>query len=230
MGFFTMPTLAALLLFLTTPTPVPAQDDVDPVVARFVATARQGVGLQVNGLMRVTGVRGEGRTLILVLELAAEAPELLEPPHVASMIATSICADANGAAFFGGGRALQVQVSGPRRPAQSVTIDRCPGPVGEGLTAAAFAAGLQTFVGLRDGDMTIAAVRAEGNMMIVTLAYPADSRVGAASNSEGFVQGFCARPEVGPAFFGRELILRVDTRIGDGEPMPGPAVTACPAR
>ena len=95
--------------------------------------------------------------------------------------------------FFSDGRVLRVEVARAGRAEGSATIDRCPGPAGQGLNAATFAAGMQSMVGVETNGMTIAAVRAEGNAVIVTLAFPAGVPVPDAT--QGFLEGFCQHPE-----------------------------------
>ena len=222
---------AVLLLYMSAPTAAVAQDDVDPIVARFAGHIRETIGRQIAGQMQITGVRGEGRTLILSVEMAAGASELIGPVQVASIMATHICAVPRaGNIFFGDGRALRVEVVRAGRGQGSATVDRCTGPVGEGLTAAAVATAMQSLVGREDNLMRIVAIRGEGNILIVTLALPTGRHGSAAALSDVMVQGFCGSADFRTGFFGRGLVLRVDTMSDDDAPVPGPAVTACPAQ
>lgn len=221
--------LAALLL-LFAPAPAAVLEDVDPVIARVAAGAQEMVGTTISGLMRITGMRGEGRALVLTIEMAEHAPALFGPQQVAAMTAMGMCSVAGMDNFFRDGRVLLVQVARTGRAEQSVTIDHCSGPAGEGLTAAVFAAGMQALVGVEDDEMTVTAVRAEGDMLIVTLAPRPGRPATVASIAASFARGFCRRPEVGSIFFGRGLILRADMATGGGDPVPGPVVSACPAQ
>jgi hypothetical protein len=196
-----MLSLAALLLFyMSAPTPVPAQEDVDPMIVRVAGDFRETIGTPPVTQMRVTGARGEGRTLILNVDLLDGSSALFRAPQVASSIAIGICAVSRTGNFFGRGRVLRVEVTRVGRAEGSATVDRCPGPAGQGLTAATFAGGMQSMVGTEVSGMTIAAVRAEGNATIVTLAFPAGTPV--TDSSQAFLEGFCRRPEELAVFFG----------------------------
>ncbi|HYI49283.1 MAG TPA: hypothetical protein VEX35_12550 [Allosphingosinicella sp.] len=196
------------------------------MIAHVAAGFRERIGRPPVAQMRVTGARGEGRTLILNVDLIEGSPETIRTPLVASSMAIGICAAPRTGNFFSQGRVLRVEVTRAGRAEGSTTVDRCPGPAGQGLTAATFAAGMQSFVGFEESGMTIAAIRPEGNAVIVTLAFPAGASVTDAT--QDFLQGFCQRPADLAPFFGSGLILRVDTKIGERDPLPGPPVTACP--
>lgn len=224
-----MPGLAAFLLLAASAlTPATARNDIDPVVARLAAEIEAQAGLPPAGQIRITGARGERRTLILSIDLRADTSDLFRPPQVASSIAAGLCAVPGRRNFFSDGRVLRVEVTRAGRAEGSGTVDRCPGPVGQGLSAATFAASMQVMVGVETHGMTIAAVRAEGNAVIVTLAFPAGAVLTDAT--QAFMEGFCEHPEELGVFFGNGVVLRVETRIGDRDPVAGPLVTACPAR
>jgi hypothetical protein len=224
-----MLSLAALLLLsMSAPTPVAARGDVDPMVAFLADTFRAVIGGPPVGQMRIIGVRGEDRILILNIDLSAEASALFRPPQVAMAAATGICSMPRTGNFFGDGRALRVEVTRVGRAEGSATVDRCPGPAGQGLTAAAFAGALQSMVGVEENGATVAAIRAEGNAVVVTMAFPAGTPDNGPSQS--FVLAFCRHPEDLRGFFGSGLTFRVDTKIGERDPVPGRAITACPPR
>jgi hypothetical protein len=224
-----MPHLAVLLLLsLSSPATAPARGDVDPVIARVVA-GLQAVEGQAGDAMRVTGARGEGRTLILDIELAATMPEQIRPQMVAAMTAAALCSEERSAAFFGDGRVLRVAVVRAGRPLGSATIDRCPGPIGEGLSAGTYASGMQSIVGMETGGMKVVSIRAEGNSLVVTVDVVSGPMGGAAAATT-FVADFCRRPEVQAAFFDRGLRLRVDTTVRGRDRLTGAPIASCPGR
>jgi hypothetical protein len=218
---------ALLLLHMSAPAAAAARDDVDPMVAFLVGTFREAIGGPSVGNMRIIGVRGEGRMLILTVDLPADASELFGPPQVAMATASGICSIPSTGDFFGDGRAVRVEVTRVGRAEGSATVDRCPGPAGQGLTADAFAGALQSIVGVSEAGATVAAVRAEGDAVVVTMALPAGARD--TGETRSFVQDLCRRPQDMAGFFRRGLSFRVDIKIGDREPVPGPPITACPA-
>jgi hypothetical protein len=112
---------------------------------------------------------------------------------------------------------------------ETVTVDHCPPGSGQGLTATTFATGMQSLVGLREDNMTITAIRAEGDLMIVTLAVPAGTESSASSLGEVFLQSFCQSREVQTVFFQNGLGLRVELIVGGAPPTSSPRYTACPA-
>ncbi|MEA3012358.1 MAG: hypothetical protein QOD42_903 [Sphingomonadales bacterium] len=110
-----------------------------------------------------------------------------------------------------------------------MTVDRCPGPIGEGLSAGTFASGMQSIVGLETNGVRIDSIRAERNSLIVALDVVSGPTGGAAAEAN-FVEGFCFRPDVQAAFFGRGLTLRVDTVVRGRDRRTGRPIATCPGR
>lgn len=205
-----------------------AQGDVDPLVAQAAANLRASPGQAAGGRIVVTGARGEGRTLILDIDVSAEPSGLIGAQQVVSIHAAVMCADRRSAGFFSDGRVIRVDVVRNGRSLGSATADRCPGAIGEGLSAATFAAALQSFVGVEEGGIRITSVRAEGNSLIITVdvVSGAIDRAAAAAN---FVVGFC-RGDAETSFFGRGLTLRVDATVRGRDLLTGTPLTSCPER
>jgi hypothetical protein len=221
--------LMLLALCATMPTAAVAQGDVDPVVDLTAAASQGMVGQQLATGVRVTRVRGERRTLVIHVDLGASAPAGFGAAHAASGILGGMCTERGAAALFSEGRTLRVQLTRNGRPAGAATVDRCPASAGLGLTAAAFADSMQSTVGLREGDMTISAVRAEGNMLILTASYPRGRGRSAASLGAEFRDSFCREPNMVRGFFGNGLVLRVDVVTGGGRPVSSPLYGSCPS-
>jgi hypothetical protein len=220
--------LVALLLALAAPFAPPQSDD--PVIAAAAAAGQRLVGQGSPGLMRITALRGEGRTLIMEIALTAEVPAALGPTQIGHFATAGMCSETSADMFFSEGRTLQIRVTRPGAAVELVTIDRCPGPAGQAINAETFAAGMQGFVGYEDGEMRITSIRGEGNLMIVTVTQPNPAATSARSLGEAFLGGFCERAEVQQVFFGAGLQLRLDRVNGDAAPEQSPVYTACPPR
>jgi hypothetical protein len=214
----------AFLLALAVPAGTAMQADADPLITRLAADLQAAAG-QRMGTMLLRSARGEARTLVMELEMTDETPALIGPAQVASLTAANICSRPQGGIFFSNGRGLRVDLIRAGRAVGSARTDRCPGPIGEGMSAATFAAGLQSFVGMEADGIRISGVRAEGRAVIFTIDTSAALRDGVPDN---FVLGFCLRPEVKDIFFANGLVLRVDTTVGGADLRAGPPVTACP--
>jgi hypothetical protein len=202
---------------------------VDPLVAQLATNMRGAMGRMAASPMPITGTRGEGRTLILDIALPATTVEVIGPPQVASVYAAAICAEPGGGLFFRDGRVLRVDVVRTGRAIGSATVDRCPGPSGEGFSAGTFASSLQSFVGMEDGGVRFVSVRAEGNSLIVTQDV-VSGPTGAAAATANFVASFCGGSNIQTIFFDRGLTLRVDTTVRGRDLLTGTPITACPAR
>ena len=225
-----MSRLATFLACLFVPAMAVAQDAVDPWVARAAANyraVREHVG---DRTMRISDARGEGRTLILDIELLPTAAAMIEPPNVLSIYSASICADANAARFFTEGRMLRVNVVRDGRPLGTAATDRCPGAIGEGLSAATFAGALQSFVGRDEDGVRIIAVRAEGATLIVALDVLPGTTITTEAAAGHFLTGFCSRSDTNSIFFDRGLTLRIDTSMNGRTPRTGTPIRRCPQR
>lgn len=209
-----------------------AQTATDPVVENFVAMARPRVGASPGpGEPRLLGVRGEGRTMIWQVEMFDDLDGALGPPEIAGIIAGAFCLDPEAATFFGEGRALRVEVSHAGRSTGAASVDHCPGPSGQGLNAVSLAAMMQTMVGHPiEGNVRVAAFRADGEILVATLDGPAGWRANGAGEAVTgrFVRDFC---QEGPReYFNGANRFRVDTLEGGNNAVPGRVQTACPGR
>lgn len=216
-------------LFLSAPAIAAAQGDVDPLVERAVANMRAAIGRTVASAFRLIAARGEGRTLILDIELTVDTPELIGAPQVADMVAAAICSEPGVPPFFSDGRRLRVDVVRAGRAPGSMIVDHCPGPVGEGLSVGTFASGMQSIVGMETGGVRIVFIRPEGNSLIVSLDL-VSGPIDAAAAEADFVAGFCFRTDVQTAFFDRGLTLRVDTAVRGRDRRTGTLIASCPGR
>lgn len=219
---------ALLVLCLTAPAAAAAQNNVDPMVARAVAYFQTRLNQNDSRTTRIRSVRGEGRALILDIELLPEAAAMYGPPNVLSMLAAIICSDMNSARFFGEGRTLRVDVIREGRALGSATTDRCPGAVGQGMSAATFAAALQSFVGTVDAGVRIAAIRAEGTVVIISLDVLAGTGVTTEAAVANFMGGYCARPNPNRSFFDRGLTMRFETTVAGQGPAIVQSFARCP--
>lgn len=222
--------LAFLALLLAVPAAAAAQDGVDPLVARAVASYRAARDRDSASRIRVRDARGEGRTLILDVELLPGASTMLEPANVLPIFSGSICADAEAARFFGEGRAMRVNLVREGRRLGSATTDRCPGAIGQGLSAATFAGVLQSFVGTVDRGVRITAVRAEGATLTLSLDVLPGTDITAEAAAGNFIRGFCSRSDTDSIFFDRGLTLRIETTLSGRSPPTAQSLARCPAR
>lgn len=221
-----------LMLLSAAPTAASAQGEVDPVTARLAERLQVLVGQDRGPAMRITGVRGEGRSVVLDVQLTPDANAAIGPTQVASALTASFCSEPGaGEQLFGDGRNLRFQVTRGGRTAAPVTTDRCPPHSGEGITAASFAAGIQSIVGVDMGGGTrISGVRSEGNTVIMTVSFPAAPAAAAPGLADGFLGGFCRHPQVQDVFFAAHLTLRIDIKLGRRAPLVGRTVSSCPGR
>jgi hypothetical protein len=218
---------AALLTCLLTPAAAVAQDTADPMVAQVAASLEPQVGRDISRTMHLTAVRAEGQSLILDIDLTPDSASLIGPPQVAAILAMGICADAQGAIYFEHGRGLRVAVTKAGRALGTAAIDHCPGPIGQGMTPTTFAGAMQSMVGLGDNGVRIAAVRAEGDTLIVTIDLPART-MSEEEIRETAARGICRRPQVQTSYFGHGFKVRVDTTVQGRALHTGPLITECP--
>jgi hypothetical protein len=202
---------------------------VDPVVAAMAKSFRLA---QRSSDVRLRGSRGEGRTLILEVEMSSDVPAVVGVRDIAPGFAQAICANPRTAHFFTEGRTLRVDLSVRGRAPTSAVIDRCTGPTGQGITIENYVRMYRAFVGRDLGDgARITAARAEGQTLVLDLDGPAGWRSGLtpAAIAQEFLEGFC---ESGTrnSFFAGGRTLRVDTTEGGRDPRQGQLITACPAR
>lgn len=95
------------------------------------------------------------------------------------------------------------------------------------LTAQEFAGRLQPMVGkpLGDTNITVFAVRAEGNVAILTLNSP-DWQNERANVTEVFTRTFCGDDENSPFF--SKMQMRIDTLLNGKDLVTGEVVEKCP--
>ncbi|HEV7658945.1 MAG TPA: hypothetical protein VGO55_03780 [Allosphingosinicella sp.] len=221
---------ALLLLYMSAPTPAAGPGDVDPMVAdvaRHVQSTSAG-----TGDVRRIAARGEGRTLVWQAEIAPDMVGAIRPDDLAAVIANGICAGLAGPAFFTEGRTLRVEMRPPGGAFSSATADHCSVPAGRRFSAARFASIMQPLVGREVDGVTIASIRAEGDLVILVLDGGVGWRRGiTAEMMEGVLLGnFCDPAAANHGFFNGTRRMRVDTLEGGREPIQGQPIASCPAR
>jgi hypothetical protein len=92
-----------------------------------------------------------------------------------------------------------------------------------------FAQELQAQVGRRFGPLTLRAVRAEENELVVTLDGAAGWRAGMPSSTLTalVVSGFCSRP-LAASYFVEGRTMRIDSLEAGAQPVRGASATRCP--
>jgi hypothetical protein len=204
------------------------RERVDPVVAemaRGMERVRPATGF------RIVSARGEDRTLILQIATDAETAQAWDASGIAHMFAAVICAAPRGGNFFAEGRTLRVEISTAGRAATNATVNRCSGPVGQGLTIDTMVEMLRPMVGRDLGDgAKITSVRAEGQTLVMVM----DGRPGwRAGLDQATLNGVllddpCSRPG-GFRLFDGTRSLRIDTTEGGRNLTRGEAIRHCPA-
>jgi hypothetical protein len=223
--------LAALVAFVAlVPAPAGAQGGVDPATAAIVERLQGLAGMVRGDALRFTRVRGEGRTIVIELEILPSAPDMVQSPMVPGPIVASLCAEpAAPQLLFADGRTLRLEVSRSGRTT-SFAYESCPAHAGEGITAAVVANSMQGLIGMPIEDgITIGAVRAQGETVVLTFDAPGPVRDGPGI-ALAFVLGFCQRPESQPQFFDIGLSMRIDIVPMGTAPAPGRLFTTCPGR
>lgn len=217
-----------LVLCLTVPAAAAAQGNVDPIVARAVAYFQARLNQNLTRTERIRGVRSERRALILDIELLPEAPAMYRPENVLSVLAANICSATNSARFFGEGRTLRVDVVRDGRPLGTATTDRCPGAIGQGRSAATFAAAMQSFVGTEVSGVRFVAITAEEHAVVIALDILAGTEATADEAATSLFGGFCTTPDLNRTFFGRGLTLRIETTMAGVGPPAVQSFNRCP--
>lgn len=212
------------------------QQQSDPVLERVLANIRSMNGRRFEGGITVSGGRIEGRTLIVVVDVPAEARQAFTPAQFTALLARGICAAQGGSSFFAEGRSIRLDAANAGPGWTGASIDHCPTPAETGLDAAGglstatFARGMQQLVGRQMGPLTIASVAAEGNVLVVTLDGQAGWRGDTSSSgiNAAFLSGYCRNPDAA-IYFSAGRTMRVDTMENGQNRIQGQPIDRCPA-
>lgn len=199
---------------------------VDPVVAE---AARVWRSVPTRSDFRIVSARGEGRTLILQVEIPSDVSQVLDARAIAQMF--SVCPTPREANFFSEGRALRVELSRAGHATTSATVSRCSGPVGNGVNIDTFVQMLRPMVGRDLGEgARVTSVRAEGQTLVLVFDGPRGWREGLdqAAIAWGFLEQSCSQAR-GFALFDGTRSLRIDTTEGGSNLIPGQLIRRCPA-
>ena len=183
-----------------------------------------------RGDVRNVVVVGEGRTLVLRAEIAPDIASYVDARLYAHALATGICVDPRGASFFNHGRTVRVELTPAGGRPTIASVDRCPGPVGTGLTTEALASAMQPTVGRDMDGVAVVSIRAEGETVVIVMDGVAGWREGTTTEmlNGAFLSNFCDLRTGNNPYFNGTQAVRIDTREAGRGLIRGNPITTCP--
>jgi hypothetical protein len=206
----------------------PALAQTDPMLDRIVANARAHLGVANESGWTVNDARADGRRLVLTVTPSADAQNMFTPGDLAELLAVGFC-QSTGGAFFSEGRSLRIAFSGAGASAAGADFAACPATTISDLMLRGTARVTRRMIGVRLGEVSLAAVEIEGHTLVVTF----DGRTGwrrrlpVAEVDRQLFTGFCQTAS--PAFFGDGRAIRADTTENGRNRQHGQELSSCAA-